>query len=153
MLTFVETRDFGQQWNGFDPDRSMTDTEEEEAGAEASGAAGAPLSADEGDFERKSQTVSGGWERYEGSLLWTQLGVHEAPSTLTSGPLLPKSALIDLDLETRLRILNEKVDDVATKTSCMLNKSCSLNEASKVLKDQVVSIQRGVRRAQQLNKY
>lgn len=54
----------------------------------------------------------------------------------------------DLDLETRLRILNEKVDDVANKTSCMLTKSCSLNEASRVLKDQVVAIQRGVRRAQ-----
>ena len=38
--------------------------------------------------------------------------------------------------QTRLRILNERVDDVATKTSSMLAKSCSLNDASKGLKDQ-----------------
>ena len=38
--------------------------------------------------------------------------------------------------QSRLRILNERVDDVATKTSSMLAKSCSLNDASKGLKDQ-----------------
>ena len=46
--------------------------------------------------------------------------------------------------QSRLRILNERVDDVATKTSSMLAKSCSLNDASKGLKDQESDQIRGV---------
>ena len=48
------------------------------------------------------------------------------------------------DIEDRMRVLNAKLDRVTSKTKAMVNRSWHLNDDSKMLRDQVVALQKGV---------